>query len=57
VVGGYGQTVEGGWRVGADIPLYEGASQAAVERVQVRGQTRVLPSNPSLGSISSGGLH
>jgi penicillin-binding protein 1A len=56
VVGGYGQTVDGGWKMGADVPLYEGVSQAAVERVQVRGQTRVLPKNPSMGSISSGGL-
>ncbi len=57
VVGGYGQTVDGGWRLGADVPLYEGVSQAQVERVQVGGQTRALPSNPTLGSISSGGLH
>jgi penicillin-binding protein 1A len=57
LVGGYGQTVDGGWKMGADVPLYEGVSRAAVERVQVRGQTRVLPSNPSLGSISSGGLY
>ncbi|WP_111429551.1 penicillin-binding protein 1A [Rhodobacteraceae bacterium DSL-40] len=58
VVGGYGQTVDGGWRMGADVPLYEGVSRAAVERVQVRGgQTKVLPSNPSLGSMSSGGLY
>jgi penicillin-binding protein 1A len=57
VVGGYGQTVDGGWKIGADIPLYEGVSAAAVERVQVGGRTRVLPSRPTLGSISSGGLH
>jgi penicillin-binding protein 1A len=58
VVGGYGQTVDGGWRMGADVPLYEGVSRAAVERVQVRGgTTKVLPSNPSLGSMSSGGLY
>ena len=57
VVGGYGQTVDGGWKMGADVPLFEGVSQAAVERVQVRGQTRVLPSNPSMGSMSSGGLY
>ena len=35
VVGGYGQTVDGGWRMGADVPLFEGVSQAAIERVQV----------------------
>ncbi|MEM8569613.1 MAG: penicillin-binding protein 1A [Pseudomonadota bacterium] len=58
VVGGYGQTVDGGWRMGADVPLQEGVSRAAVERVQVQGGgTKILPSNPSLGSISSGGLY
>jgi penicillin-binding protein 1A len=57
IVGGYGQTVDGGWKMGADVPLYDGVSQASVERVQVRGQSRVLPKNPSMGSISSGGLY
>jgi hypothetical protein len=57
MVGGYGQTVDGGWKMGADVPLFDGVSQAAVERVQVRGQTRVLPKNPSMGSMSSGGLY
>ncbi|WP_424931582.1 penicillin-binding protein 1A [Amaricoccus macauensis] len=58
IVGGYGQTVDGGWRMGADVPLQQGVSRAAVERVQVRGGgTKVLPSNPSLGSMSSGGLY
>jgi penicillin-binding protein 1A len=57
VVGGYGRTVDGGWRMGADVPLFEGVSQAAVERVQVGGRSRVLPSNPSMGSMSSGGLY
>ena len=58
LVGGYGETVDGGWRMGADVPLYDGAPAATeIERVQVRGQTRTLPSNPSLGSMSSGGLY
>jgi penicillin-binding protein 1A len=57
MVGGYGQTVDGGWKMGSDVPLFDGVSQAAVERVQVRGQTRVLPKNPSMGSMSSGGLY
>ncbi len=57
VVGGYGQTVDGGWKMGADVPLVQGASAQAVERVQVGGQTKVLPSRPSLGSMSSGGLY
>ena len=57
MVGAYGEMVDGGWKMGADVPLFEGVSQAAVERVQVGGQTRVLPKNPSMGSMSSGGLY
>ena len=40
-----------------DVPLYDGAAASQIERVQVRGQTRALPSNPSMGSMSSGGLY
>ncbi|MFQ8429933.1 penicillin-binding protein 1A [Amaricoccus sp. W119] len=57
VVGGYGDLVDGGWRMSADVPLYDGAAQSQIERVQVRGQERALPSNPSMGSMSSGGLY
>jgi penicillin-binding protein 1A len=58
VVGGYGATVDGGWKMGADIPLYDGAVPAqTIERVKVGGRTKSLPSNPSLGSLSSGGLY
>ncbi len=58
VVGGYGQTVDGGWRMGADIPLYEaGEAATLIERVQVGGSTQSLPSRPSLGALSSGGLY
>jgi penicillin-binding protein 1A len=56
-VGGYGQTVDAGWKMGADVPLFDGVSQAAVERVIVGGRSRVLPKNPSMGSMSSGGLY
>jgi penicillin-binding protein 1A len=57
LVGACGQAVDGGWKMGADVPLFDGVSQAAIERVQVGGQTRVLPKNPSMGSMSSGGLY
>ncbi len=57
VVGGYGDVVDGGWRMAADVPLYDGAAQSQIERVQVGGRTRSLPSNPSQGSLSSGGLY
>jgi penicillin-binding protein 1A len=58
IVGGYGQTVDGGWKMGADVPLYESVQNSPqIERVTVRGQNRALPSRPSLGSMSSGGLY
>jgi penicillin-binding protein 1A len=58
MVGGYGNTVDGGWKMGSDVPLFDNVRNSpAIERVTVRGQTKALPSNPSLGSISSGGLY
>ncbi|MBA3324671.1 MAG: penicillin-binding protein 1A [Rhodobacteraceae bacterium] len=57
-VGGFGQTVDGGWIMGDDVPLFTGAEAATqVERVQVRGQSRALPKNPTRGALSSGGLY
>jgi len=58
-VGAYAQTVDGGWQMGADVPLFAAGESAAtqVERVQVRGQTRTLPTRPSRGALSSGGLY
>ena len=44
--------------MGADVPLFDSVRNSpAIERVTVRGQSRALPSNPSLGSMSSGGLY
>ena len=58
MVGGYGDTVDAGWKMGADVPLFESVRNSPqIERVKVRGQTRALPNNPSLGSMSSGGLY
>ena len=58
MVGDFGQTVDAGWKMGADVPLFDNVRNSpAIERVTVRGQTKSLPSNPSLGSISSGGLY
>ena len=58
LVGAYGMTVDGGWKMGADVPLFDNVRNSPqVERVTVRGQSRSLPSNPSLGSMSSGGLY
>ncbi len=57
-VGQFAQTVDGGWQMGAGVPLFTaGETAAEVERVQVRGQTRALPSNPTAGALSSGGLY
>ena len=58
MVGAYGQTVDGGWKMGGDVPLFDDVRNSpAIERVTVRGQSRALPSRPSLGSMSSGGLY
>ncbi len=58
MVGAYGDTIDAGWKMGADVPLFDDVRNSPqIERVQVRGQTRALPSNPSLGSMSSGGLY
>ena len=55
---GYGDTVDAGWKMGADVPLFDNVRNSpAIERVTVRGQQRNLPKNPSLGSMSSGGLY
>ena len=44
--------------MGTDVPLFTANESAAeVERVQVRGQTRALPKNPTRGNLSSGGLY
>jgi penicillin-binding protein 1A len=57
-VGAFAQTVDGGWRMGADVPLFTASESASeVERVTVRGQTRALPKNPTRGALSSGGLY
>jgi len=57
-VGEFAQTVDGGWKMGADVPLFTAGEEASqVERVQVRGQTKALPKNPSRGNLSSGGLY
>ena len=38
IVGGYGNMVDGGWRMASDVPLYDGAAASQIERVQVRGE-------------------
>jgi penicillin-binding protein 1A len=58
MVGAYGMTVDGGWKMGADVPLFDDVRNSpAIERVTVRGESRSLPSRPSLGAMSSGGLY
>jgi penicillin-binding protein 1A len=57
VVGGYGRTVDGGWRMGADVPLVSDGAAPSVQEVTIGGETRQLPSRPSMGTISGGGLY
>jgi penicillin-binding protein 1A len=56
VVGGYGRTVDGGWKMGADVPLVSTGGRS-VQEVTVGGRTRVLPARPTMGTISGGGLY
>jgi penicillin-binding protein 1A len=56
-IGEFAQTVDGGWKMGSDVPLVDGATGAQVERVRVGNRTRVLPTNPGKGALSSGGLY
>ncbi|MHA3978428.1 penicillin-binding protein 1A [Halovulum sp. GXIMD14794] len=57
-IGGYGTYVDGGFAMGADLPLYsrDGGGQAA-QRVQQDGQSKVIRTNPTFGVLSSGGLY
>ena len=58
MVGAFGNTVDAGWKMGADVPLYESVRNSpAIERVMVRGQSNAPPKRPSLGTPSSGGLY
>jgi penicillin-binding protein 1A len=57
VVGGYGRTVDGGWRMGADVPLVSDGSARRTEEVTIGGETRQLPSRPTMGTISGGGVY
>lgn len=57
VVGGYGRTVDGGWRMGADVPLVSSGGGGGGQEVTIDGRTRVLPARPTLGTISGGGLY
>jgi penicillin-binding protein 1A len=58
MVGAFGNTVDAGWKMGADVPLYESVRNSpAIERVMVRGRSKALPANPTLGTLSSGGLY
>ena len=55
-IGGFGSYIDGGFAMGADLPLYD-RSGRLVEEVNVGGQTRVLPANPSAGDLTTNGLY
>ena len=56
VIGAYGSYIDGGFLMGADLPLYDGARISSQE-VVVGGERKVIPSQPGLGSLSSGGVY
>nr|WP_233416805.1 PBP1A family penicillin-binding protein [Halovulum marinum] len=57
-VGGYGTFVDGGFAMGADLPLFsrEEGGQSA-QSVTRDGQRKVIRTSPSFGTLSSGGLY
>ena len=47
MVGAFGDTVDAGWKMGADVPLYENVRNSpAIERVMVRGQSKSAAEEP-----------
>ncbi len=58
VVGGFGIMIDGGFAMASDIPLFgRPDSNDRVREVTVGGETKVVPTKPSFGSLSSGGLY
>ncbi|MHA3916656.1 penicillin-binding protein 1A [Halovulum sp. GXIMD14793] len=55
-VGAYGNYIDGGFAMGSDLPLFEGA-RVVNQEVTVGGERKVIPQKPGLGSLSSGGLY
>ena len=59
MVGAFGETVDAGWKMGADVPLFESVRNSPADRAGdgARPDPRRCRANPSLGSMSSGGLY
>jgi len=57
-VGQFGSYIDGGFAMARDLPLYsrDGTYNSSTT-VNVGGQNTVIPVNPSLGVLSSGGLY
>ncbi len=58
-IGGFGTTVDGGFAMAEDLPLFsrESGGTQASEVTGEDGERRVLRTNPSFGELSSGGLY
>ncbi|MXU65787.1 PBP1A family penicillin-binding protein [Rhodobacteraceae bacterium KN286] len=55
-VGEYGAYVDGGFVMGNDLLLFE-RGEVPTETINVQGRTVEVPSNPTFGTMSSGGLY
>ncbi|NNU80658.1 penicillin-binding protein 1A [Halovulum dunhuangense] len=56
-IGQFGTYIDGGFAMGADLPLFSSAQGGASMQTGQDGQQRVVPTNPSFGELSSGGLY
>ena len=57
-VGGYGTYVDGGFAMGADLPLFNRDSGGqSTQNVTQDGERKVIRTNPTFGTLSSGGLY
>ncbi|MEO0915187.1 MAG: penicillin-binding transpeptidase domain-containing protein, partial [Pseudomonadota bacterium] len=55
-IGSSGRFVDGGFAMGANLPLFDRGG-TAVQQVTVQGKKKVIPSKPGFGTLSSGGLY
>ncbi|WP_112324160.1 penicillin-binding protein 1A [Oceanibium sediminis] len=57
-VGQFGSYIDGGFAMGSDLPLYSREGDGSgTSSITVDGEEKVIPTNPTFGVLSSGGLY
>lgn len=56
IVGAYGSYIDGGFAMGIDLPLFDNA-RIVNQEVVVGGQRKIIPQQPGLGALTSGGVY